>query len=63
MIRLTLRQFRLPALVGAVLLVLAGSYLLRLGADIRAVPDPPGCPAGTRRRCCSSPAGSRWCPR
>ncbi|MFD6693435.1 ABC transporter permease subunit [Micromonospora aurantiaca (nom. illeg.)] len=40
MIRMTVRQFRLPALVGAALLVLAGAYLLRLGADIRAVPDP-----------------------
>lgn len=40
MIRMTLRQFRLPALVGAVALVLAGAYLLRLGADIRAAPDP-----------------------
>ncbi|AYF27717.1 transmembrane transport protein [Micromonospora tulbaghiae] len=40
MIRMTLRQFRLPALVGVVALVLAGAYLLRLGADIRAVPDP-----------------------
>ncbi|MEU1812069.1 ABC transporter permease subunit [Micromonospora aurantiaca (nom. illeg.)] len=37
---MTLRQFRLPALVGAALLVLAGAYLLGLGADIRAVPDP-----------------------
>ncbi|MFI5846801.1 ABC transporter permease subunit [Micromonospora chalcea] len=40
MIRMTLRQFRLPALAGAVLLALAGAYLLRLGTDIRAVPDP-----------------------
>lgn len=40
MIRMTLRQFRLPALAGAVALVLAGAYLLRLGVDIRAVPDP-----------------------
>ncbi|WP_235437448.1 ABC transporter permease subunit [Micromonospora sp. RV43] len=37
---MTVRQFRLPALVGAALLVLAGAYLLRLGADIRGVPDP-----------------------
>ncbi|MFI7218847.1 transmembrane transport protein [Micromonospora maritima] len=40
MIRFTLRQFRLPALAGAVLLALAGAGLLRLGADVRAVPDP-----------------------
>ncbi|WBC15879.1 transmembrane transport protein [Micromonospora sp. WMMA1998] len=40
MIRFTLRQFRLPALTGVVLLALAGAGLLRLGADVRAVPDP-----------------------
>ncbi|GAA3775388.1 transmembrane transport protein [Micromonospora maritima] len=40
MIRFTLRQFRLPALAGVVLLALAGAGLLRLGADVRAVPDP-----------------------
>ncbi|PGH44954.1 ABC-2 family transporter protein [Micromonospora sediminicola] len=40
MIRFTLRQFRLPALAGLLLLALAGAGLLRLGADVRAVPDP-----------------------
>ncbi|TDB81946.1 ABC transporter permease subunit [Micromonospora sp. KC721] len=37
MIRMTLRQFRGQALVGALLLVLAASYLVRLGGAIRAV--------------------------
>ncbi|MFJ8580552.1 transmembrane transport protein [Micromonospora sp. NPDC093277] len=39
MIRMTLRQFRVQALVGAILLLLAAVYLLRLGGDIRAVGD------------------------
>ncbi|MGI5520077.1 ABC transporter permease subunit [Micromonospora sp. CA-259024] len=39
MIRMSLRQFRVQALVGAILLVLAAVYLLRLGGDIRAVRD------------------------
>jgi hypothetical protein len=39
MIRMSLRQFRIQALVGAFLLVLAAIYLLRLGGDIRAVRD------------------------
>ncbi|WP_406037455.1 transmembrane transport protein [Micromonospora sp. NBC_00898] len=39
MIRMSLRQFRIQALVGAILLVLAAVYLLRLGGDIRAVRD------------------------
>src|SRR5262245_11880941 len=39
MIRMTLRQSRAQALVGAILLVLAAIYLLRLGGDIRAVRD------------------------
>lgn len=39
MIRMTLRQFRIQALVGAILLILAAVYLLRLGGEIRAVPD------------------------
>lgn len=39
MIRMSLRQFRVQALVGAILLVLAAGYLLRLGGDIRAVRD------------------------
>jgi ABC-type transport system involved in multi-copper enzyme maturation permease subunit len=37
MIRMSLRQFRIQALVGAILLVLAAIYLVRLGGDIRAV--------------------------
>jgi ABC-2 family transporter protein len=36
---MTLRQFRVQALVAAVLLVLAGSYLIHLGAAIHAVRD------------------------
>jgi hypothetical protein len=39
MMWLSLRQFRLQALVGAVLLVLAGVYLLSLGTDIREAYD------------------------
>lgn len=39
MIRMSLRQFRIQALVGAILLVLAAIYLLRLGGDVRAVHD------------------------
>ncbi|TDC84205.1 transmembrane transport protein [Micromonospora sp. KC606] len=39
MIRMSLRQFRIQALVGAILLVLAASYLIHLGGDIRAVRD------------------------
>jgi hypothetical protein len=39
MIRMTLRQFRAQALVGAFLAVVAAGYLLRLGAEIRAVRD------------------------
>jgi len=39
MIRMSLRQFRIQALVGAFLLVLAAIYLVRLGGDIRAVRD------------------------
>ncbi|MEU6075420.1 ABC transporter permease subunit [Micromonospora sp. NPDC047074] len=40
MIRMSLRQFRGQALVGAILLVVAAGYLVRLGGDIRAVRDP-----------------------
>jgi hypothetical protein len=40
MIRMSLRQFRIQALVGAILLALAATYLLRLGGDIHAVADP-----------------------
>ncbi|GAA0715979.1 ABC transporter permease subunit [Dactylosporangium roseum] len=40
MIRMSLRQFRVQALVGAILLVLAATYLIQLGGDIRAVRDP-----------------------
>jgi ABC-2 family transporter protein len=39
MIRMSLRQFRIQALVGGILLVLATIYLLKLGGDIRAVHD------------------------
>jgi hypothetical protein len=39
MIRMSLRQFRVQALVGAILVVLAAVYLVRLGADIRAARD------------------------
>ncbi|MFD2763845.1 transmembrane transport protein [Micromonospora eburnea] len=39
MIRMSLRQLRVQALVGAILLVLAATYLIRLGGDIRAVRD------------------------
>lgn len=39
MIRMSLRQFRIQALVGAFLLVLTAIYLVRLGGDIRAVRD------------------------
>jgi hypothetical protein len=39
MIRMSFRQFRIQALVGAFVLVLAAIYLVRLGGDIRAVGD------------------------
>jgi hypothetical protein len=39
MIRMSLRQFRIQAFVGAILVFLAAAYLVRLGADIRAVRD------------------------
>ncbi|MEN3613149.1 transmembrane transport protein [Plantactinospora sp. ZYX-F-223] len=39
MIRLSLRQFRIQALVGAILLALAATYLINLGGEIRAVRD------------------------
>ena len=39
MIRMTLRQFRIQALIGAILLILAAVYLVRLGGDIRAGPN------------------------
>ncbi|MEV1332658.1 ABC transporter permease subunit [Micromonospora costi] len=39
MIRMTLRQFRVQALIGAILLALAAIYLFRLGGDIYAVRD------------------------
>ncbi|MGW4498302.1 ABC transporter permease subunit [Micromonospora sp. NPDC004336] len=39
MIRMSLRQFRVQALVGALLVLLAAGYLFRLGQDIRAVAD------------------------
>jgi ABC-type transport system involved in multi-copper enzyme maturation permease subunit len=39
MIRMSLRQFRIQALAGAILLVLAAVYLLHLGGDIRAARD------------------------
>ncbi|PWU51270.1 transmembrane transport protein [Micromonospora sp. S4605] len=39
MIRMSLRQFRIQGLVGAILLALAAGYLFRLGADIRAARD------------------------
>jgi ABC-type transport system involved in multi-copper enzyme maturation permease subunit len=39
MIRMSLRQFRIQALAGAILVTLAAVYLVRLGADIRAVRD------------------------
>ncbi|MEV1315095.1 ABC transporter permease subunit [Micromonospora arborensis] len=39
MIRMSLRQFRIQALVGAVLLILAAIYLIHLGSDIRAARD------------------------
>ncbi|WP_430495887.1 ABC transporter permease subunit [Micromonospora trifolii] len=39
MIRMSLRQFRIQALVGAVLLVLSAIYLIHLGNDIRAARD------------------------
>ncbi|MGH3388188.1 MAG: ABC transporter permease [Actinomadura sp.] len=45
MIRMSLRQFRIQALVGAILLVLAAIYLSRLGGDIRAVRDPSRLPS------------------
>ncbi|RKR91410.1 ABC-2 family transporter [Micromonospora pisi] len=45
MIRMSLRQFRVQALVGAILLVLATIYLLRLGGEIRAVRDPSQLPS------------------
>jgi hypothetical protein len=37
MIKMSLRQFRIQALVGTILLILAALYLVRLGGDIRAV--------------------------
>src|SRR5690242_16054611 len=40
MIRLTLRQFRVPALVGAALVLLAVGYLVHLGQETRAARDP-----------------------
>jgi hypothetical protein len=40
MIRMTLRQFRVPALAGLVLWAVAAAYLFHLGRQIRAVPDP-----------------------
>lgn len=39
MIRMSLRQFRVQALAGAVLVVVAAVYLVRLGVDVRAVRD------------------------
>lgn len=45
MIRMSLRQFRIQALIGAILLALAAVYLLRLGGDIRAVRDTSQLPA------------------
>ena len=39
MIRMSLRQFRIQALVGAILLVLAVIYLIDLGGGVRAVRD------------------------
>lgn len=39
MIRMTVRQFRIQALVTAILLLLAAFYLVRLGGDIHAVRD------------------------
>lgn len=39
MIRMSLRQFRIQALAGGILLVLAAIYLIHLGWDIRAVRD------------------------
>ncbi|MGI5149702.1 ABC transporter permease subunit [Plantactinospora sp. CA-294935] len=45
MIRMSLRQFRIQALAGAILLVLAAIYLLKLGADIRAAREPSQLPS------------------
>jgi hypothetical protein len=39
MIRMSLRQFRIQALVGAILLVVAAIYLVQLGSHIRAARD------------------------
>lgn len=45
MIRMSLRQFRIQALVAAILLVLAATYLIHLGGSIRAVRDPSQLPS------------------
>ncbi|MDW5328821.1 ABC transporter permease subunit [Plantactinospora sp. KLBMP9567] len=42
---MSLRQFRIQALAGAILLVLAATYLLKLGADIRAAREPSQLPS------------------
>jgi ABC-type transport system involved in multi-copper enzyme maturation permease subunit len=62
MIRMSLRQFRTQALVGAILLILAATYLLRLGADIRAVRDPSQLPSQYAQAMLFLAAGSGLVP-